>query len=187
MPGAAPLAVTVSLQDAAGMAAVMVNPVSVTLTSSSATGAFSETADGVGTASITVNINAGETSAPAYYSDSAGGTTATITATAPGSVLTPTTAMVTVSTGVIAITADSVTVSPALAKADDMVTVSVRGTPGQTAMFSVGTIVDGRPMTESPSGTYSSTFMVVVDLHADGLHGVTVNLGTASGDDVIEH
>ena len=84
--------------------------------------------------------------------------------------------MVTVTTGVTEITAGSVTVSPALAKADDMVTVSAMATPGQVALFSVGSIVSGRPMTESPSGTYSGTFMVVVDQHADGLHGVTVSL-----------
>ena len=39
--GEAPLAVTVSLQDAAGMASAMISTASVTLTSSSATGAFS--------------------------------------------------------------------------------------------------------------------------------------------------
>ena len=129
------------------MAAARASSTAVTLTSSSATGAFSETAGGAGSARHTLNIAAGMTSAMAYYSDSTAGT-ATITATAPGSGLTAATAMVTVSTGVIAITADSVTVSPALAKADDIVTVSARGTPGQTAMFSVGTIVTDRVMTE---------------------------------------
>ena len=90
--------------------------------------------------------------------------------------------MVTVSTGVIAITPGSVTVSPALAKADDIVTVSVRGTPGQTAMFFVGSIVTERVMDEVPvgSGSYSGSFPVVPDQHADGVYGVTVNLGTAS-------
>ena len=122
--GAAPLAVTVSLQDAAGMAAAMVSAASVTLTSNSATGAFSETAGAVGTASAVVNIAAGMTSATVYYSDSTAGT-ATITASSAG--LTSDTQMVTVSTGVIAITPGSVTVSPALAKAGDMVTVQCDG------------------------------------------------------------
>ena len=178
--GAAPLPVTVSLQDAAGMAAARASSTAVTLTSSSATGAFSETAGGAGSARHTLNIAAGMTSAmTVYYSDSTAGT-ATITASSAG--LTSTTAMVTVSTGVIAITADSVTVSPALAKADDMVTVSARGTPGQTAMFSVGSIVTNRAMAEAPagSGSYSGSFPVVEDQHADGAYGVTVNLGTAS-------
>ena len=111
--GAAPLAVTVSLQDAAGMAAAMAGSAAVTLTSSSATGAFSVTADGTGTASAIVNIPAGMTTAMAYYSDATPGT-ATITASSAG--LTSDPQMVTVSTGVIAITAGSVTVSPALAK-----------------------------------------------------------------------
>ena len=35
-------------------------------------------------------------------------------------------------------------------------------------------------MTESPSGTYSGTFTVVVDQHADGLHGVTVSLNNGA-------
>ena len=177
-PGAAPLAVTVSLQDAAGMAAGRASSTAVTLTSS-AGGRLSKTVDGVGTAILSVDIPAGETSSTAYYSNSTAGT-ATITASAPGSVLTADTQMITVSTGVIAITADSVTVSPALAKAGDMVTISARGTPGQTAMFSVGLIVTTRVMDEAPAGSYSGMFAVVPDQHADGLHGVTVNLGTAS-------
>ena len=176
--GAAPLGITVSLQDAAGMAAAMAGSAAVTLTSSSATGAFSVTADGTGTASAIVNIAAGMTTAMAYYSDATPGT-ATITASSAG--LTSATQMVTVSTGVIAITAGSVTVSPALAKAGDMVTVSARGTPGQTAMFSVGSIVTDKAMAEAPAGSYSGMFAVVPDQHADGAYGVTVNLGTASG------
>ena len=175
--GAAPLAVTVSLQDAAGMASAMVSTASVTLTSSSATGAFSETAGAAGTASLVVNIPAGMNSAMAYYSDSTAGT-ATITASAAG--LTSDTQMITVSTGVIAITAGSAMVSPALAKAGDTVTISAMATPGQAAMFSIGTILSGRPMTESPSGTYSGIFTVVVDQHADGLHGVTVSLNNGA-------
>ena len=53
-------------------------------------------------------------------------------------------------------------------------------TPGQVRLLSIGTIVSGRPMTESPSGTYSGTFTVVVDQHADGLHGVTVSLNNGA-------
>ena len=175
--GAAPLAITVSLQDAAGMAAAMAGSTAVTLTSDSATGAFSVTADGTGTATLVVNIPAGMTSAMAYYSDSTPGT-ATITASSAG--LTSDTQMVTVSTGVVAITPGSVTVSPALAKAGDTVTVSAMATPGQVALFSIGTIVTTGSMAESPSGTYSGPFTVVVDLHADGLHGVAVSLNNGA-------
>ena len=88
--------------------------------------------------------------------------------------------MVTVNTGVVAITDGSVTVSPALAKAGDTVTVSAMATPGQAALFSIGTIVTTGSMTESPSGTYSGPFTVVVDQHADGLHGVTVSLNNGA-------
>ncbi len=175
--GAAPLAVTVSLQDAAGMAAGRTSSTAVTLTSNSATGAFSETAGAAGTASAVVNIAAGMTSAMVYYSDSTAGTS-TITASSAG--LTSAAQMVSVTTGVIAITPGSVMVSPALAKAGDMVTVSAMGTPGQTAMFSVGSIVTDKAMAEAPAGSYSGMFVVVADQHADGAYGVTVSLGTAS-------
>ena len=80
-PGEAQLAVTVSLQDAAGMAAGRTSSTAVTLTSSSATGAFSETAGVAGTSPKIVDIAAGMTSAMAYYSDSTPGT-AIITASA---------------------------------------------------------------------------------------------------------
>ena len=54
------------------------------------------------------------------------------------------------------------------------------GTPGQTVMFSVGSIVTNKAMAEAPAGSYSGMFAVVPDQHADGVYGVTVNLGTAS-------
>ena len=136
-PGEAPLAVTVSLQDDDGTERATANPVAVTLTSSSATGAFSTTADGAGTAPITVNIAVGMSSAMAYYSDSTAGT-ATITATSPGSGLTADTHEVTVTTGVVEIVEGSVTVSSTIAKDGDTVTVTAMATAGQVPLAIIG-------------------------------------------------
>ena len=114
-PGAAVLAVTVELQDDEGNPAAKVDDQAVALASDTE-GTFAADMAEAGTPSINVIISAGETSKVVYYSDSAGGTTATITASATG--LTPATPHpVRVSTGVVAITAGSVMVSPALAKA----------------------------------------------------------------------
>ena len=146
--GAAPLAVTVSLQDDDGTERATANAVAVTLTPSSATGAFSTTADGAGTAPITVNIAVGGASAIAYYSDSTAGT-ATITATSPGSGLTADTHAVTVSTGVVEIVEGSVTVSSTIAKDGDTVTVTAMATAGQVPLVTIGLIAAGGPMTES--------------------------------------
>ena len=175
--GAAPLAVTVSLQDDAGVMRATATDQAVTLTASA--GSLSATADGAGSASLMVTIPAGGTSAMAYYSNSTAGT-ATITATAPGSGLTASMPhTVTVTTSVVEITSE-VTVSPALASAGDTVTVSVMGSSGNTAMFSVsGGIVTTGTMTET-AGTYSGSFDVVADLHADGTYTVTVNLNGQS-------
>ena len=178
-PGAAPLAITVALQDADGDAVAQNTDVMVTLTSTSA-GTFTTMMGEAGTESATVTIAGGMTSAKAYYMDSTVGE-ATIEATAPG--LTPASQMVTVTTDLepeIAI--DSVSVSPMLAMVDDTVTVTAMGTAGQTAMFSVGSIVTDMSMMEDAAapGSYSGSFMVVVDQHPDDTYDVTVNLGTVS-------
>ena len=185
-----PLAITVELQDAAGLARRMVDDVEVTFTSSSE-GTFSETADGVGTVSTTVDIGAGETSAMVYYSDSTAGT-ATITAIASGLTMKTQDVMVEAAPTapvdppvdpdvepVVAITEGSIMVSPALAMgtiAGTAVTVSAMGTAGQMATFSIGSIVTDGSMTEDEAGSYSGSFSVVVDQHADGMYGVSVTL-----------
>ena len=76
---------------------------------------------------------------------------------------------------------DSVTAAPAIAKAGDTVTVSVTGTPAQDATFSVGSLVTDASLTEDEAGSYTGTFMVVADLHADGDYTVTAALNGASG------
>ena len=87
-------------------------------------------------------------------------------------------ATVMVTTDVVEIT--SVTVDPMVAMAGSMVTVSAMGTPGKEAMFSVGSIVTDKAMTEGESGSYSGYFTVVVDQHADGMYDVTVSLNGES-------
>ena len=190
--GEAPLPITVSLQDDDETERATANPVAVTLRSSSATGAFSETADGVGTPSLVVDIAVGMSSAMAYYSDSAGGTTATITATAPGSGLTAVTShMVTVTTGVVAIGPIAVTLSDSdgAAKAGtnvmagDTVTISVTdSTSGKTVTaVTVGGHANPSLMEEpAGSGSYSGSFMVVEDSHPEGTYAVTVSLNGES-------
>ena len=179
--GALPLGITVGLRDADGVAVAMENDVAVTLVSSSTTGAFSMMAGEAGTESATVTIAGGDVSAMVYYTDSTGGT-ATINATAPG--LTSASQEITVTAAAVAPDAVAITsdvmVDPALAMAGGEVTVSVMGTAGQMAMFSVGSIVTDNAMMEDAAGAYSESFMVVADQHADGTYDVTVNVGTAS-------
>ena len=171
--GAAPLAVTVGLQDDAGMERATISPVTVTLASSSATGTFSTTADGAGTASAMVTIAAGGTSAMAYYSDSTPGT-ATITATAAGSGLTaaaPHSVMVT--TGMVEIT--SVSFSPTVAKDGDTVTVTATATPSQTGTVTIGTLVTDGALT-GVAGTYTRTHTLAAGT-PEGTHAVSVTIG----------
>ncbi len=171
------LGITVELQDADGNAVAMNNDAMVTLMSSSTAGVFTRD----GEAGTIVTIDGGTESTMVYYSDSTAGT-ATITATATGL----TAAMpheVTVTAAAVApdaVVIDSVTVAPTLAMAGEAVTVSAMGSAGQMAMFSVDAIVTDKAMMEDEAGSYSGSFMVVADQHADGMYSVTVNLGTAS-------
>ena len=98
-----------------------------------------------------VTIDAGENSATASYSDSASGTTATITASS-GDL--SDTADIEITTDLVELT--SATVTPTLAKAGDTVTVSATGTAGKTPMYSVlnadGIGVQPSAMTEDEAG-----------------------------------
>ena len=181
---AMPLGITVGLQDDDGDAVAQNSDVMVTLVSTSA-GTFS--VGEMGTESITVTIAGGNVSTMVDYMDSTAGT-AIITASAPN--LDPASQEVTVTAAptvpvdppvdppveVVAITEGSIMVSPSLAMADGMVTVSAMGTAGQTATFSVGSIVTDGSMTGDGAGSYSGSFSVVVDQHADGMYGVSVTL-----------
>ena len=128
-----------------------------------------------GAAVTMVTIMAGSSSAMASYTDSMLGE-ATITASS--GTLTDGTATVTVTTDVVEIT--SATVAPTVAMVGDMVTVSATGTTGKTATFSVGSIVTDGTMMEDETGSYSGSFAVVVDQHADGNYDITVNLNGES-------
>ena len=165
------VAVTVELQDEDGNEVPATADMDVMLASSSATGSFMVD----GAAATMVTIAAGTSSATVSYTNSSLGA-ATITASSGD--LTAGTATVTVTTDVVEIT--SGTVTPTVAKAGDTVTVSAMGTSGKTATFSVGAIVTDGAMTEDESGSYSSSFDVVADLHADGDYDVTVNLNGQS-------
>ena len=164
--------VTVELQDEDGNEVPAAADLDVSLSSTPATGSFMVD----GAAEDTVTIMAGTSSAMADYTNSSLGA-ATITASS--GTLTADTATVTVTTDVVAIT--SATVAPTVATAGDTVTVSAMGTTGKTATFSVsGGIVTTGTMMEDETGSYSGSFAVVVDQHADGDYDVTVNLNGQS-------
>ena len=174
---AAPAGITIMIQDVDGGAAAVADDVTVNLVSTNtSTGSFSKTADG--DAMTMVTIPAGMSSVMVYYSDSRVGSTATILFSDDGGGLSTATTTIAVTTSVDAVT--DVTVSPMLAKAGDTVTVSAKGTPGRTVMFSVDSIVTNRSMTEASTGSYSGSFMVVADQHADGNYTVTVSLNDES-------
>ena len=176
--GTAPVAITVQIQDDTGSAAIMGSDLEVTLSSTSSTGSFTD-ADGDAIAGNKVTISAGSTEATVYYSDTGAGTTATVRATAVG--LDSGRATIEVTSDVDTVDENSISVSPATAKAGDSVTVTASGTAGKTATFSVGAVVTTMTMTESPanSGSYSGSFNVVQDQH-EGTHNVTVNIGDGS-------
>ena len=178
-PNAVPGLITVAIQDDTDAAAVVDSDLEITLISSNNnTGTFAD-ADGEAIVDNKVTILAGNTEAPAYYSDTGAGTTATIIATAVG--LSSGMASITVTSDIDRVDANSVSVSHATAKAGDTVTVTASGTAGRTATFSVGAIVTTMGMTESPanSGSYSGSFPVADDLH-DGTYNVMVSIGDMS-------
>ena len=170
------LGITVGLADDDGNAVAMENDTTVTLGSSSATGAFSMMADEAGTASPTVTIAGGDVSAMVYYTDSTAGT-ATITASAPD--LTMATHEVTVTAAAVdptAVAITSVMVDPTLAKDGDTVTVTAMATAGQTPMVTIGSLVTDGAMVESPAGTYTRTDTLAAGTQ-EGAHSVSVSIG----------
>ena len=177
--------VTVMIQDAGGNAATVDSDLVVTLaTSNTATGSFSD-ADGEAVEMVT--ISDGTSSEMVYYSDSGIGTTATITASANGLADGEDTIMV--GTDVDTIDEDSIMAAPAMAVEGDTVTITVEGTSGRTAQFSIGSIISDIAMSESPSGSGSytgSTMPIVLDLQ-DGTHDVTIVIGevTATAEDAV--
>ena len=80
---------------------------------------------------------------------------------------------------------DSVDFTSEMVRPGDTVTITMMGTAGGTATFSILTgaheaVVDGKAMTEDPAGTYTGSFEVVADAHPEGTYYVTVNLNTKS-------
>ena len=180
--GAVPVAITIMIQDADGGDAASADATTVNLTSTNTTtGSF--TSDGEAVTMVT--IPAGMSSAMVDYSDTRVGSTAIVVASDNAAALDAATASILVTTSMDAVS--SVTVSPAMAKAGDVM-ITVRGTPGKTgtaAVFSVGELVTNASLTESATspGTYTGTVTVVSDLQ-DGTHDVMATLGEASKTEV---
>ena len=135
------------------------------------------TASAPGSIAASVTIAAGEYDAETELTATAAGN---ITVTASATDLTDAEIMVHADTDNTSVDG-SVTATPAIAKAGDTVTVSVTGTPAQDATFSVGSIVTDASLTEDEAGSYTGTFMVVADLHADDDYTITAALNGASG------
>ena len=132
------------------------------------------TADG-GTIASSVTIAAGDYHAETELSATA---SANITVTASATGLEGAEIMVHADTDNVMI--DSVSVAPSVAAAGTTVAVSAMGSAAQDGSFSVGDIVTDSALTEDEAGSYTGSFMVVADLHADGDYTVTVSLNGAS-------
>ena len=174
------VAVTITLQDDDGNAAVMGEDLDVML--SSATGSFSDKA---GETETTVTIKAGTSSAMVYYSDTTVGE-ATITASTDDLTGTDT---IKVTTEIVMVDdvdfmiADSDGVAREIARDLDTITVTALATPGKVPTVTIGNLVDAGLMDESPDslGTYTRSDKLAMGTQ-DGTHAVTVNLGDASGE-----
>ena len=132
-----------------------------------------------GTIASSVTIPAGSYHADASLSAADPGDI-TITASATG--LEGDELMVTADTDNVSV--NMPTVSPMYVAAGSSVTVMATATAAQTVMFSVtnadGVGVQPSTMTEDESGSYTGTFMVVVDQHPDGVYDVTVSINGTS-------
>ncbi len=176
-----PAAISVELQDEDGNAVPAEADTVVSLSSSSATGSF--TVDG--TAATSVTIAAGSTTATAAYTDT---TVGNAMITASSGTLTAGTATILVTTEQVVVDsvtftiADSDAIAKTVARDGDTVTVTATGTPGQTAMVTIGTIVTNGPMEESATslGTYTRSHTLAAG-SPEGDHAVSVTIGAASG------
>ena len=73
----------------------------------------------------------------------------------------------------------SISVKPAIAKTDTVVTVSAMATPNRadgTVLFSIGEIITEGQMTEDEAGSYSGMTVPLTTLHANGVHSVIVSI-----------
>ena len=160
--------IAVTLWSADGNASGLGTDLEVMLaTSATETGVFKL----VGNPVTSVIIPAGEISKTVTYEDTMIGT-ATLTATAEG--LTDGTLDVMVHEILAKVIVDKM-----MAKVDDKVTVTATAKPGlmPPPSFTVGDIVTGRAMDESPDGTYTGMFTVIADVHTDGMYDVVVTVG----------
>ena len=184
--GAARAKVTVMIQDANGDKAAADDDVEVTFETSSKTGTFALTATGAGEAELSITVKQGAYSAPVYYSDSAAGTTARITASTDN--LGSDAETIAVSSDVVSIGPVSFAISDGkdVAMDGDTVTVTadISGAPSETPTFTIGTTVvpsngGGTDMTDADGdGTYAGRHTLAPG-SAEGSHDVTVHVAGA--------
>ena len=176
-----PAMITIMLQDEDGSEVPAEEDTVVNLSSSSSTGSFMVG----GEAATMVTITAGTSTAMAYYSDSTLGdaeitaSSGTLSGTATITITTENLMVDSVSFAI----ADSEGAAKTVAKDGDTVTVTAMGTPGQTAMVTIGTIIPaGGAMEESATspGTYTRSHLLAAG-SPEGDHAVSVTIGSASG------
>ena len=180
--------VTVNLYaDDGETAATRKTSLTVTLSSDATGGMFSASEDGTFASTLELVFMPGQNEKMAYYKD-ASAAAATITAT-PDTASGLDAEMTDVDTEEISVDSVTFTVNDETgryAKADDVVTVTAMATRKRmpTPTFSIGTIgadgendgslLNARSMTESPDGTYTGTWTVVVG--RNGTYSVSVKL-----------
>ena len=180
---AAPVRISIMIQDADDGEAASAEAVTVGLSSTSSTGSFSEAPGGAAVDQVT--IPAGMSSKMVYYSDSRVGSTAIITVSDDDGVLTHDTASIVVSTDVLALNSVSFMISGGKDVAMDgdtiTVTADITGTPSETPTFTIGSIVIGGGsdmMDDDGPGTYTGSHELASG-SAEGSHNVTAHVAGA--------
>ena len=165
------LTVTVMLQDGTGEGATRDAATTVTLGDGDAGGSFDPM-------SITIAMGV-TTGTSAYTPADAGDVTITASADLGGDADVTEEIMVTADTMSPMVDGASISVTPAIAKTDTVVTVSAMATPNRadgTVLFSIGEIITEGQMTEDEAGSYSGMTVPLTTLHVNGVHSVIVSI-----------
>ena len=165
------LTVTAMLQDGTGEAATRDAATTVTLGDGDAGGSFDPM-------SITIAMGV-TTGTSAYTPADAGDVTITASADLGGDADVTEEIMVTADTMSPMVDGASISVTPAIAKTDTVVTVSAMATPNRadgTVLFSIGEIITEGQMTEDEAGSYSGMTVPLTTLHVNGVHSVIVSI-----------
>ena len=165
------LTVTAMLQDGTGEEATRDAATTVTLGDGDAGGSFDPMS-----ITIAMGVTAGTS---AYTPADAGDVTITASADLGGDADVTDEIMVTADTMSPMVDGASISVTPAIAKTDTVVTVSAMATANRadgTVLFSIGEIITEGQMTEDEAGSYSGMTVPLTTLHVNGVHSVIVSI-----------